>query len=112
MIHTVKDFSIVYETEIDIFLEFPCFPCDPANVDNLISGSYVFSKPSLDIWKLSVRVMLKPSLEDFEHNLTSMGDEYNCLVVFEHSLVLTFLGTGMRIFLFQSCGHCWVFQIC
>ena len=101
MIHTVKGFSVVNETEVDIFLEFPCFPYDPANVDNLISGSSAFSKPSLNIWKFLVHVMLKPSLDDFKHNLTSMGDECNRWW-FEHSLTLPFLGTEMRIDLFQS----------
>ena len=81
MIRIVKGFSIVSETTVDVFLEFPCFLCDPANVGNLISGSSAFSKPSLDICKFSVHVMLKPSMQDFEHNLTSMGDECSCLVV-------------------------------
>ena len=81
MIHTLRGFSVVSETEVDFFLEFSCFLCDPANVDNLISGSTAFSKPSLDIWKFLVHVMLKPSMQDFEHNLTSMGYESNCLVV-------------------------------
>ena len=65
MIHTIKGFSIVNETEVDVFLEFPCFFYDPANVGNLISGSSALSVSSLDIWKFSVQVMLKPSLEDF-----------------------------------------------
>ena len=65
MIHTVKGFSIVLETEVDVYLEFPCFFYDPANVDNLISGSSAFSKPSLNIWNFSVQVILEPSLEDF-----------------------------------------------
>ena len=49
MIHTVKDFIVVDETEVDFFffLEFPCFLYDPANVGNLISGSSSFSRPSL-----------------------------------------------------------------
>ena len=111
MIHTVKDFSIVDETEVDVFLEFPCFLYDPVNVGNLISGSFSFSAPSLDIWKFLVHVMLKPSMQNFKHDLTSMGDECNCLML-GHSGVLLLLGTGMRIDLFQSCGHCWVFQIC
>ena len=50
MIHTVKDFSVVNEIEIDAFLEFPCFLYDPANVGNLISSSCPFSKPSSNIW--------------------------------------------------------------
>ena len=81
MIHTVKAFSVVNETDVGVFLEFPYFLYNPVNVGNLISGSFAFSKPSLDIWKFSVHLMLKPSLEDFEHNLASMGDECNCPVV-------------------------------
>ena len=81
MIHTVKGFSTVNETEVDVFLEFSCFLYDPVNVGNLISGSSAFSKPSLNIWKFLVHLMLKPSLKDFEHNLTSMGHECNCPVV-------------------------------
>ena len=81
MIHTVKAFSVVNETDVGVFLEFPYFLYNPVNVGNLISGSFAFSKPSLDIWKFSVHLMLKPSLEDFEHNLISMGDECNCPVV-------------------------------
>ena len=62
MIHTVKGFSIVDGPEVDDFLVFPCFLYDPLDVDNLISGSSTFSKPSLDIWKFLVHVMLKPSM--------------------------------------------------
>ena len=80
MIHTAKGFSVVNETEVDVFLEFPCFLYDPTNVDNLISGSSAFSKPSLDVWKVLVRIKLKPSMPDFKHDLTSMGDESNCLM--------------------------------
>ena len=72
VIHTVKGFSIVSEAEVDVFLEFPCFLYDAASVSNLISGSSAFSKPSMYTWKFSVHVLLKPSLKDFEHNLTSM----------------------------------------
>ena len=53
VIHIVKDFSVVNETEVDVLMEFPCFLYDPINVDNLISGSSAFSKSSLNIWKLS-----------------------------------------------------------
>ena len=72
MIHTVKGFSIVNELEVDVSLEFPCFFYDPADVGDLISGSFVFSKSSLYTWKFSVHILLKPSLKDFEHNLASM----------------------------------------
>ena len=70
VIHTVKDFSIVNEAEVDVFLVFPCFLCDPRNTGNVISGSstFSFSKPSLYIWKLSVHILLTPSL-NFEHDL-------------------------------------------
>ena len=81
MIHTVKGFGIVDERDVDVFLEFPSFLYDPANVGNLISGSSAFSKPCLHIWNFLVCIMLKPSMQDFKHNLTSMGDECNCLMV-------------------------------
>ena len=63
LIHTVKGFSIVNEADIDVFLEFSCFLYDPTDVGNLISGSSAFSKSSLKIWKFSVHILLKPSLE-------------------------------------------------
>ena len=72
VIHTVKGFNIVIEAEVDVFLEFPCFVYDPMDVGNLISGSFAFSKPSLDVWKVSVHLLLKPSLKDFEHYCASM----------------------------------------
>ena len=64
VIHTVKGFSIVNKAEVDVFLEFPCFFYDPADIGNLISVSSAFSKSTLYLWKFSVRV-LKPSLKDF-----------------------------------------------
>ena len=66
VIHTVKGFSIVSEAEVEVFLEFSCFFYDPTDVGNLISGSSAFSKSSLNIWKFSVHVLLKPGLENFE----------------------------------------------
>ena len=72
MIHTVKDFSIVNEAEVDVFLEFLCFLFDPVDVDNLISGSSALSKFSLYTWKFSVDVLLKPSLKNFEVYLVSV----------------------------------------
>ena len=81
MIHTVKGFGIVNKAEIDVFLELSCFFDDPVDAGNLISGSSAFSKTSLNIWKYMVHVLLKPSLENFEHYFTSMGDECSCVVV-------------------------------
>ena len=92
--------------QVDVFLEFYGFLCDPVNVSNLISSS-PFSKLSLDIWKFLVCIMLKPSMQDFKHDLASMGDECNSPMVstfFSTFLVLPFLGTGMKTDLFQSCG--------
>ena len=68
VIHTVKRFSVVNEEEVDVFREFSCFFYDPVDVGNLISGSSAFSKSSLYVWKSLVHVLLKPSLEDFEHD--------------------------------------------
>ena len=70
VIHTAKGFGIVSKAEIDVFLELFCFFNDPADVGNLISGSSAFSKTSLNIWKSSVHVLLKPGLENFEHYFT------------------------------------------
>ena len=74
MIHTVKAFGIVNKAEIDVFLEFPCFFYDPTDVGSLISGSSAFSKSILNIWKFSVHVLLKPSLENFEHDFAGDWD--------------------------------------
>ena len=104
-----KGFSVVNETEVDDFMEFLWFLYDPMNAGNLISGSSAFSKPSLNPGKFSVHIKLKPNLEDFKHNLSSMGDEFSWWC--EYSLIFPFLGIGMRINIFQSCDHCWVFQI-
>ena len=81
MIHTVKGFSVVNEIEVDIFLKFPCFLYNPANVGNLISVSSAFSNPSLDIYKFLVCIMLKPNMQDFKSYLTSIEDECNCTMV-------------------------------
>ena len=81
VIHTVKGFSTVNEAEVEVFLEFSCFFYDPTDVGNLISGSSAFPKSNLNIWKLSVHVLLKPSLKNFQQSFASMWDEYNCVVV-------------------------------
>ena len=111
VIHTVKGFGIINKTEVDVFLEFSCFPYAPKNVGNLISGSSAYSKSNLYIWKFLVHVLLKPNLEDFECDLTSMWNECN------YPVVGTFFGIALlwdwnENWLFQSYGHCWVFQIC
>ena len=72
VIHTVKGFGIVNKAEIDAFLERSSFFRDPVDVGNLISGSSAFSKTSLNIWKFTVHILLKPGLENFEHYFTSM----------------------------------------
>ena len=113
MIHTVKGFTIINETEVAVSLEFPCFLYDPTNLGNLISYSSAFSKLSLYIWKFLIQVLLKPSLKDFEHNLTSMGSEHKSLVVWTFfSIALLwnwddrdFLLLGSRITVNGDCSH-------
>ena len=70
----LSEFSIVYcdphsqgfrrvnKAEIDVFLELSCFFDDPADIGHLISGSSAFSKISLNIWKFTVHILLKPGL--------------------------------------------------
>ena len=101
VIHTIKGFGIVNKAEIDVFLELSCFFDDPSDVGNLISGSSGFSKSSLNIWKFSVQVLFKPSLENFEHyfilSITLLACEISAIVrSFEHSLALPFFGIGMK----------------
>ena len=100
VIYTVKGFSIVSEAKVDVFLESPFFLYDSMNVGKLISGSS-FSKSSLYIRKFSVHILLKPSLKNFEHNLTSMWSEHICMVVW------TLFGTT----LLWDWNENWLFQI-
>ena len=72
VIHTVKSFGIVNKAATDVFLELSCFFHDPVDVGNLTSGSSAFSKSSLNVWKFTVHVLLKPGLESFEHYFTSV----------------------------------------
>ena len=102
VIHIVKGFGIVNKAEIDAFLEFSCFTSDPTDAGNLISGSSAFSKSSLNIWKFSVHVPLKPSLENFEHYLASIWDECNCEIIgMDHLSFLFRKSLGWRIWV------CW-----
>ena len=89
VIYTVKGFSVVNETEINVFLELSCFIHDLTDVGNLISVSSAFSKSSLYIWKFSVHILLKTSLKDFEHYLASMRNKCNCPIVW------TFFSTAL-----------------
>ena len=70
--HTVKGFDVVNKAEVGVFLELSCFFNDPVDVRNLMSASAAFSKSSLNIWKFTVHLQLKPGLENFEHYFTSM----------------------------------------
>jgi len=72
MIYTIKGFGIVNKAEVDVFLELSCLFYDPTDVGNLISGSSVFLKSSLNIWKFTVHILLKPGLENFEHYFTGV----------------------------------------
>ena len=104
VIHTVRGFSVVNEAETDIFFWIPLLSLWSNKCLQFDLRSFAFSKPSLYIWKFSVHILLESSLKDFEHNLTSMWNKYNCMVVW------TFFGIEMKTDLFH-CGHCWVFQI-
>ena len=110
VIHTVEGFGIVNKAEIDVSLELSSFFNDPVDIGNLISGSSVLSKTSLNNWKFSVHILLKPGLENFEHYFTSVWDEFNCAVVWAF-FGIAFL-KDWKWTIFQSCGYCWVFQIC
>ena len=111
MIHTVKGFCLVTEAEVDVFVEAPCFQYDSENVGNLVSGSSAFSKSSfytwsswfVYCWSLAWRIL----------SIILLVYEMSAIVwQFGHSLALPFFWIRMKIDLFQSCGHCWVFQIC
>ena len=78
MIHTVKGFGVVNKAELDVFLEFFCFFYDRTDVENLLSSSSVFSKSSLNIWKFTVHILLKPGLENFD--ITLLACEMSAIV--------------------------------
>ena len=75
VVHTVRGFGIVNKGEVDVLLALSCFFNDLMHVGNLVSGSSGFSKSSLNIWKFTVHVLLKPGLENFEHYFAIMGDD-------------------------------------
>ena len=72
VIHMVKGFGVINKTKVDVFQSFSCFFDDPTDVDNLISGFSAFSKFSLNIWNFTVHILLKPSLQNFEHYFPSV----------------------------------------
>ena len=72
VIHTAKGFGVVNKAEVDVFLELSCFFDDPLNVGSLISGCSAFSISSLNMWKFMVHILLKPDLENLEHDFASM----------------------------------------
>ena len=72
VIHTVKGFGVVNKAEVDVFLELSRLFYDPVVVGNLISGSSGFSKSSLNIWKFTVHVLLKPGVKNFENYFASV----------------------------------------
>ena len=111
VIHTVRVFGIVNKGKVDSFLELSCLFGDPADVDSLISGSSAFLNPAWTsgsswftcCWSLAWRIL----------SITLLVCEMSAIVwYFIHSLALPFSGIGVKTDLFQSCGHCWVFQIC
>ena len=77
VIHTVKGFGIVNKAEVDVFLELSCFFDDPADVGKLVSGSSLFSETSLNIWKFTVHLLLKPGSEALGHYFNSVWNECN-----------------------------------
>ena len=81
VIHIVKGFLVVNEAKVDVFLEFLCFLYDPMNVSNLTSGSSAFCKCSFYIRKFLVHALVKPILKDLVHNLNTMWNEHNYMVV-------------------------------
>ena len=107
VIRTVKGFGVVNKAKVDVFLELSCFFDDPVDVGNLIAGSSTFSKSSLNIWKFTVRVLLNPGLENFEHYFASVWDECNCVVVWTF-FGIAFLWDWNENWLFHYCGHCWL----
>ena len=92
------------KAEVDVFLDLSCFFNDPMDVGNLISGSSAFSKSSLNIWKFTVYILLKPGLENFENCFINMWDECNYAVVWAF-FGIAFLWVWNETDLFQFWIH-------
>ena len=109
MIHAVNGFNIVNEAKVGVFLEFLAF----SMIQWLLAS-----------WSLVTLLFLNPAWTSGNSWFMFCGSlAYRTLriallvcemsaIVFEHSLALPFFGIGMKTDLFQSHGHCWVFQIC
>ena len=106
-----KYFSVVNEAEVDVSLDLSCFFDDSTDVGNLIPASSAFSKSSLSIWKFSVHILMKLSLENFQHYFASMCNSLNNCAIVWTFFGIAFLWDWNENWPFQSCGHCWVFQI-
>ena len=89
------------KSEVDVFSGILLLFLWSSYVGNLISGSSVFSKFSLNIWKFTIHILLKPSLENFEHYFASMLDKYS------HVVDCTFFG----IALFLDWNENWPFPV-
>ena len=111
VIHTVKGFDIVNKAKVDVFLELSCF----SMIQRMLAIWSLIRLPFLNpactsgrsqftyCWSLAWRIL----------SITLLACKMSAIVQkFEHSLALIFFGIGMKTDLFQSCGHCWVFQIC
>ena len=112
VIHTVKGFGAVNKAEVDVFLKLSCFFDDPTDIANLISGFFAFSKSSLNMWKFSIHVPLKPCLENFEHYFASMWDKHNCEVAWTF-FGIPFFGNENSFFWGGGCGKFlkrWAYQ--
>ena len=79
--------TFLFSTPSPAFIVCKLFD-DPMDVGNLTSGSFHFSKTSLNIWKFMVHVLLKSGLENFQHYFASMWNECN------YSAVRAFFGTA------------------
>ena len=112
MIHMVKGFNIVNETMVDFFfwnsLAFAMIKKMLA-IWSLVPLPFLNtawtsgSSPFMEYWSLAWRIL----------SITLLVWKMGAIVwLFEQSLLVLFLRVGMRVDLFQSCGHCWVFQIC
>ena len=94
-------------------MELSCFFDEPTDVGNLISGSSAFSKSRLNIWNFMVHILLKPSLENFEHYIASVWDECNCVVVWTlFGIAFPILGLEWKLTFSSPVANCWVCQIC